>query len=83
VRFTRAQLSVNSAILASFDLFIVGAVGAVSCVVVFVNVSMDFGLRQTKTECQSTNFLFSTKKKRRRNCKEKITDTTGHDSEPA
>jgi len=82
VRFTRAQLSVNSAILASFDLFIAAAVGAVSCVVVFVNVSMDFGLRQTTTECQSTIF-FSTKKKRRRNDKEKITDTTGHDSEPA
>ena len=46
LRFTRAQLSANSAVLATFDLFIAGAVGAVSCVVVFVNVSIDFGLRQ-------------------------------------
>ena len=67
MRFTRAQLSANSAVLATFDLFIAGAVGAVSCVVVFVNVSIDFGLRQTKTECRST----STRKKRRRKDKEK------------
>jgi len=79
VRFTRAQLSVNTAVLATFDLFIAGAVRAVSCVVVFVNVSIDFGLRQTKTECQST----STKNKRRGKDKEKTTDTTGHDSELA
>ena len=46
LRFTRAQLSANSAVLATFDLFIAGAVGAVSCVVVFVNVSIDFRLRQ-------------------------------------
>ena len=61
MRFTRAQLAANSAVLTTFDLFIARTVGAFS-VVVLVNVSIDFGLRQTKTECLST----STRKKRRK-----------------
>ena len=68
MRFTRAHLSANSAVLATFDLVIAGAVGAVSCIVVFVNVSIDFGLRQIKTMPKHKH---KKEKKRRRKDKEK------------
>ena len=71
MRFTHAHLSANSAVLATFDLFIAGAVGAVSCIVVFVNVSIDFGLGQTKT-IPKNKHKKEKKEKRRRKDKEKI-----------
>ena len=45
MRFTHAQLAAILAVLATFDLSIAGAVRAVIRIVVFVNVSIDFGLR--------------------------------------
>ena len=42
-----------------------GAVRAVSCVVVFVNVSMDFGLRQTKTDRNAKAQIFYLAQKRK------------------
>ena len=65
MRFTHAHLSVNSAVLATFDLFIAGAVGAVGCIVVFVNDSIDFSLGQAKT-IPKHKYKKEKKKKRQR-----------------